>query len=32
MTLLIRNIHHLQSVVERVKRIRDIYSVRRIMQ
>lgn len=28
----IQNINHLQSVVERVKRVRDIYSVRRIMQ
>ncbi len=28
----IRNINHLQSVVERVKRVRDIYSVRRITQ
>jgi GTP pyrophosphokinase len=28
----IQNINHLKSVVERVKRVRDIYSVRRIMQ
>ncbi|MGA9174930.1 MAG: bifunctional (p)ppGpp synthetase/guanosine-3',5'-bis(diphosphate) 3'-pyrophosphohydrolase, partial [Thermoactinomyces sp.] len=28
----IQNIKHLQSVVERVKRVRDIYSVRRIIQ
>jgi guanosine-3',5'-bis(diphosphate) 3'-pyrophosphohydrolase len=28
----IQNINHLQSVVERVKRVRDIYSVRRITQ
>lgn len=28
----IQNINHLQSVVERVKRVRDIYSVRRIIQ
>lgn len=32
MSLSIRNISHLQSVVERIKRVRDIYSVRRIMQ
>ncbi|MFC7441366.1 RelA/SpoT family protein [Laceyella putida] len=28
----IQNINHLKSVVERVKRVRDIYSVRRIIQ
>jgi GTP pyrophosphokinase len=28
----IQNINHLKSVVERVKRVQDIYSVRRIMQ
>jgi GTP diphosphokinase / guanosine-3',5'-bis(diphosphate) 3'-diphosphatase len=28
----IRNMDHLQSVVERVKQVRDIYSVQRIMQ
>lgn len=32
MSLSIRNISHLQSVVDRIKRVRDIYSVRRIMQ
>jgi guanosine-3',5'-bis(diphosphate) 3'-pyrophosphohydrolase len=32
MSILIRNIEHLQSVVEKIKRIRDIYSVQRIMQ
>ncbi|TCS94915.1 RelA/SpoT family protein [Hazenella coriacea] len=30
--LCIQNTKHLQSVVERVKRVRDIYSVRRVMQ
>lgn len=28
----IRNINHLQSVVDKIKRVPDIYSVRRIMQ
>lgn len=32
MTVLIRNIDHLSSVVERIKRVKDIYSVQRIMQ
>jgi guanosine-3',5'-bis(diphosphate) 3'-pyrophosphohydrolase len=32
MTILIRNTEHLQSVVEKIKRVRDIYSVQRIMQ
>ncbi|GIP31421.1 bifunctional (p)ppGpp synthetase/guanosine-3',5'-bis(diphosphate) 3'-pyrophosphohydrolase [Paenibacillus sp. J2TS4] len=32
MTILIRNIDHLHSVVEKIKRIKDIYSVQRIMQ
>ncbi|SFK68949.1 GTP pyrophosphokinase [Paenibacillus sp. 1_12] len=32
MSILIRNIEHLHSVVEKIKRIRDIYSVHRIMQ
>ncbi|WP_188647105.1 RelA/SpoT family protein [Marinithermofilum abyssi] len=32
MTISIRNLSHLQSVVEKVKTVRDIYSVRRIMQ
>ncbi|MCI3923664.1 bifunctional (p)ppGpp synthetase/guanosine-3',5'-bis(diphosphate) 3'-pyrophosphohydrolase [Paenibacillus sp. TRM 82003] len=32
MTILIRNTEHLQSVVEKIKRVRDVYSVHRIMQ
>jgi len=32
MTINIRNVDHLHSVVERIKRIKDIYTVRRIMQ
>jgi GTP pyrophosphokinase len=32
MTILIRNIDHLQTVVDKIKRIQDIYSVQRIMQ
>ncbi len=32
MTILIRNIEHLQSVVDKIKRVKDIYSVQRIMQ
>ncbi|WNQ13009.1 bifunctional (p)ppGpp synthetase/guanosine-3',5'-bis(diphosphate) 3'-pyrophosphohydrolase [Paenibacillus aurantius] len=32
MTILIRNIDHLHSVVEKIKRIEDVYSVTRIMQ
>ena len=32
MTILIRNVDHLQSVVDKIKRIKDIYSVQRIMQ
>jgi GTP pyrophosphokinase len=32
MTVLIRNIDHLSSVVEKIKRVQDIYSVQRIMQ
>ncbi|SEM69097.1 bifunctional (p)ppGpp synthetase/guanosine-3',5'-bis(diphosphate) 3'-pyrophosphohydrolase [Paenibacillus sp. OV219] len=32
MTVLIRNIEHLGAVVERIKRVKDIYSVQRIMQ
>jgi len=32
MTILIRNIDHLQSVVDKIKRVRDIFSVQRIMQ
>ncbi|WP_336765257.1 RelA/SpoT family protein [Paenibacillus sp. USHLN196] len=31
-TILIRNTDHLQSVVERIKRVKDVYSVHRIMQ
>lgn len=32
MTILIRNLDHLQSVVDKIKRLKDIYSVRRTMQ
>ena len=32
MTILIRNVDHLQSVVEKIKRVKDVYSVQRIMQ
>jgi GTP pyrophosphokinase len=32
MTILIRNIEHLQSVVDKIKRVKDIFSVQRIMQ
>ncbi|MCZ8519041.1 MULTISPECIES: RelA/SpoT family protein [Paenibacillus] len=32
MTILIRNIDHLHSVVEKIKRVKDVYSVQRIMQ
>ena len=32
MSISIRNINHLQSVVDKIKRVPDIYSVRRIMQ
>lgn len=32
MTILIKNTDHLHSVVEKIKRVRDIYSVQRIMQ
>jgi GTP pyrophosphokinase len=32
MTILIRNTEHLHSVVEKIKRVRDVYSVQRIMQ
>ncbi|KGA96502.1 GTP pyrophosphokinase [Alkalihalobacillus alcalophilus ATCC 27647 = CGMCC 1.3604] len=31
MTILIRNVDHLQKVVDKIKQIKDIYSVRRIM-
>jgi len=32
MTILIRNIDHLHAVVEKIKRVKDVYSVQRIMQ
>jgi guanosine-3',5'-bis(diphosphate) 3'-pyrophosphohydrolase len=32
MTILIRNLEHLHQVVEKIKRIQDVYSVTRIMQ
>lgn len=32
MTILIRNTEHLQSVVDKVKRVKDVYTVHRIMQ
>ncbi|MFD0618013.1 RelA/SpoT family protein [Paenibacillus sp. GCM10027629] len=32
MTILIRNNDHLQSVVDKIKRVRDVYSVHRMMQ
>jgi GTP pyrophosphokinase len=32
MTILIKNVDHLQSVVEKIKRVKDIYTVQRIMQ
>lgn len=32
MTISIHNVNHLQKVVERIKRISDIYAVRRVMQ
>jgi len=32
MTILIRNKDHLQSVVDKIKRVKDIFSVQRIMQ
>jgi GTP pyrophosphokinase len=32
LTISIRNVDHLHSVVERIKRVKDIYTVRRIMQ
>lgn len=31
-TILIRNTDHLHSVVERIKRVKDVYTVHRIMQ
>ncbi len=32
MTILIKNVDHLHSVVEKIKRVKDVYSVQRIMQ
>lgn len=32
MTIQIRNLDHLQAVVEKIKRVKDVYSVQRIMQ
>jgi GTP pyrophosphokinase len=32
MTILIKNTEHLDSVVEKIKRVKDIYSVQRNMQ
>ncbi|NMO96760.1 RelA/SpoT family protein [Paenibacillus lemnae] len=32
MTILIRNTDHLQSVVDKIKRVKDVYTVNRIMQ
>jgi GTP pyrophosphokinase len=32
MTILIKNVDHLHTVVEKIKRIKDVYSVQRIMQ
>ncbi|HEU4964322.1 MAG TPA: bifunctional (p)ppGpp synthetase/guanosine-3',5'-bis(diphosphate) 3'-pyrophosphohydrolase [Bacilli bacterium] len=32
LTINIRNVDHLQTVVEKIKRVKDVYSVRRIMQ
>ncbi len=32
MTILIHNVNHLQKVVERIKGVHDIYSVRRVLQ
>lgn len=32
LTISIRNVDHLHTVVERIKRVKDVYSVRRIMQ
>ncbi|WP_374019639.1 bifunctional (p)ppGpp synthetase/guanosine-3',5'-bis(diphosphate) 3'-pyrophosphohydrolase [Paenibacillus thiaminolyticus] len=32
MTILIRNTDHLHSVVEKIKRVKDVYTVQRIMQ
>ena len=32
MTVLIRNTEHLHAVVEKIKRVKDVYTVQRIMQ
>ena len=32
MTILIRNTEHLHAVVEKIKRVKDVYTVHRIMQ
>ncbi len=32
LTIAIRNVDHLRSVVERIKRVKDIYAVRRVIQ
>jgi len=32
LSITIRNVDHLNSVVERIKRVRDVYTVRRVMQ
>ncbi len=32
LTILIRNLDHLRTVVERIKRVKDIYAVRRLIQ
>ncbi|OEH84574.1 (p)ppGpp synthetase [Desulfuribacillus stibiiarsenatis] len=32
LTISIRNVEHLRTIVERIKRVRDIYTVRRVMQ
>jgi GTP pyrophosphokinase len=32
MTILIKNLDHLYTVVEKIKRVKDVYSVQRIMQ
>ncbi|OUM96056.1 MAG: (p)ppGpp synthetase [Thermobacillus sp. ZCTH02-B1] len=32
MTILIRNVEHLQAVVDKIKRVHDVFSVQRIMQ
>ncbi|WP_301553636.1 RelA/SpoT family protein [Desulfuribacillus alkaliarsenatis] len=32
LTISIRNVEHLRTIVERIKKVRDVYSVRRVMQ